>query len=325
MLLRLFKSNSPVMHLFTVAIAVLLWLPVFSNPQWTPAITDGSVLFHDLRQLLLPTYWTAQLLAFTLMLIEAFLLLRIDLKFIIVEDKVIMPPLFFVLIISLFSRNYNLLPALLGNLFLMMAMMRTLGSERIPEQKRLYFESGLLIGIGSLFYPPLVAMMLLIFATQFVMRFFDIREFLASVLGFVVPNIFYLFVMFMMDQPEVFWDRLSMIFDTQHFTVKLSVVQYSAVGFMALFTLVALVTMSQYIRMYKVTTRKYFSLFIWLIIISIIGFFAIPCAGLTIVVFPAMSLAFIASLYFMQIRRNAVGELAFLLLIISTFLVVYFQ
>ena len=325
MLLRLYKSNSPVMHLFTVVVAALLWLPIFSNPQWTPPVTDGSVLYQDLQGWLLPNPWTSQMIAFALMLVEAFLLLRIDLRFIIVEDKVIMPPLFFVLIISLFSRNYNLLPALLGNLFLMMAMMRTLGSERIPEQKRLYFESGLLIGIGSLFYPPLVAMMLLIFATQFVMRFFDIREFLASVLGFVVPYIFYLFVMFMMDQPEVFWDRLSMIFDTQHFTVKLSVVQYSAVGFMALFTLVALVTMTQYIRMYKVTTRKYFSLFIWLIIISIIGFFAIPCAGLTIVVFPAMSLAFIASLYFMQIRRNAVGELAFLLLIISTFLVVYFQ
>ena len=94
---------------------------------------------------------------------------------------------------------------------------------------------------------------------------------------------------------------------------------------MALFTLVALLTMTQYIRMYKVTTRKYFTLFIWLIIISVVGFFLIPCAGLTMAVFPAMSLAFIASLYFMQIRRNALGELAFLLLIISTFLMVHFQ
>ena len=132
MLLRLFKSNSPVMHLFTVAIAVLLWLPIFSNLQWTPPVTDGSVLYQDLQGWLLPNPWTSQMIAFALMLVEAFLLLRIDLRFIIVEDKVIMPPLFFVLIISLFSRNYNLLPALLGNLFLMMAMMRTLDSERIP-------------------------------------------------------------------------------------------------------------------------------------------------------------------------------------------------
>ena len=325
MLLRLYKSNSPVMHLFTVAVAVLLWLPIFSNPQWIPPITDGSALFRDLRQLLLPTYWTAQLIAFALMLIEAFMLQRIDLKFIIVEDKVITPPLFFVLIISIFSRNYNLLPALLGNLFLMLAMMRTFDSERLPEQKRLYFEAGLLIGIGTLFFPPLVAMVFFIFATQFIMRFFDIREFLASVLGFVMPFVFYLFGMFMLDEPGQFWERLEQIGITQHFTVKLTVVQYSAIGFMVLFSLVALLTMTQYIRMYKVTTRKYFTLFIWLIIISIAGFFLMPSAGLTIAVFPAMSLAFIASLYFMQIRRNAVGELAFLLLIISTFLVVYFQ
>ncbi|MBR5958602.1 MAG: hypothetical protein IKZ99_09585 [Salinivirgaceae bacterium] len=325
MLLKLYKSNSPVMHLFTIIVAALLWLPIFCNPQWTPPIAEGSVLYRDLQGWLLPNPWVSQMIAFALMLIEAFLLLRIDLRFIIVEDKVIMPPLFFVLIISLFSRNYNLLPALLGNLFLLMAMVRTLDSERVPEQKRLYFEAGLLIGIGTLLFPPLVAMTLFIFATQFIMRFFDIREFLASVLGFVVPFVFYLFGMFMIDEPAQFWQRMEQIGITQHFTVKLSIVQYSAVGFMALFTLVALLTMTQYIRMYKVTTRKYFTLFIWLIIISVAGFFLIPCAGLTMAVFPAMSLAFIASLYFMQIRRNALGELAFLLLIISTFLMVHFQ
>ena len=325
MLLKLYKSNSPVMHLFTIIVAALLWLPIFCNPQWTPPIAEGSVLYRDLQGWLLPNPWVSQMIAFALMLIEAFLLLRIDLRFIIVEDKVIMPPLFFVLIISLFSRNYNLLPALLGNLFLLMAMVRTLDSERVPEQKRLYFEAGLLIGIGTLLFPPLVAMTLFVFATQFIMRFFDIREFLASVLGFVVPFVFYLFGMFMIDEPAQFWQRMEQIGITQHFTVKLSIVQYSAVGFMALFTLVALLTMTQYIRMYKVTTRKYFTLFIWLIIISVVGFFLIPCAGLTMAVFPAMSLAFIASLYFMQIRRNALGELAFLLLIISTFLMVHFQ
>ena len=325
MLLKLYKSNSPVMHLFTIIVAALLWLPIFCNPQWTPPIAEGSVLYRDLQGWLLPNPWVSQMIAFALMLIEAFLLLRIDLRFIIVEDKVIMPPLFFVLIISLFSRNYNLLPALLGNLFLLMAMVRTLDSERVPEQKRLYFEAGLLIGIGTLLFPPLVAMTLFIFATQFIMRFFDIREFLASVLGFVVPFVFYLFGMFMIDEPAQFWQRMEQIGITQHFTVKLSIVQYSSVGFMALFTLVALLTMTQYIRMYKVTTRKYFTLFIWLIIISVAGFFLIPCAGLTMAVFPAMSLAFIASLYFMQIRRNALGELAFLLLIISTFLMVHFQ
>lgn len=325
MLLKLYKSNSPVMHLFTIIVAALLWLPIFCNPQWTPPIAEGSVLYRDLQGWLLPNPWVSQMIAFALMLIEAFLLLRIDLRFIIVEDKVIMPPLFFVLIISLFSRNYNLLPALLGNLFLLMAMVRTLDSEHVPEQKRLYFEAGLLIGIGTLLFPPLVAMTLFIFVTQFIMRFFDIREFLASVLGFVVPFVFYLFGMFMIDEPAQFWQRMEQIGITQHFTVKLSIVQYSAVGFMALFTLVALLTMTQYIRMYKVTTRKYFTLFIWLIIISVAGFFLIPCAGLTMAVFPAMSLAFIASLYFMQIRRNALGELAFLLLIISTFLMVHFQ
>ena len=116
------------MHLFTVAVAVLLWLPVISNTDWQPAITDGTVLFHNLRQMLLPNYWTAQMIAFLLMLIEAFMLQRIDLKFIIVEDKVIMPPLFFVLIISMLAQSYNILPVMLANLLFMRTIMRTFDS-----------------------------------------------------------------------------------------------------------------------------------------------------------------------------------------------------
>ena len=323
MLLRLFKSNSPVMHLFTVAVAVLLWLPVISNTDWQPAITDGTILFHNLRQMLLPNYWTAQMIAFLLMLIEAFMLQRIDLKFIIVEDKVITPPLFFILIISMLAQSYNILPVMLANLLFMLTIMRTFDSEHLPEQKRYYFESGLLLGIGALLYPPLTAMLLFVIATQFVVRFFDIREFLALVLGFVLPFGFYLFGMFMTDQQGLFWDRMEQFFETQDFTLNLGIVQIAAICYMALIVLIELVVMSQYIRMYKVTTRKYFMLFFWLIIISVAGFFLIPCAGLTMLVFVAIALAFITSLYFMQIRRNAVGEILFLLLIISSFLMVY--
>ena len=311
------------MHLFTVAIAVLLWLPVFSNPQWTPSITEGSIFFQNIRQLLLPNPWTAQIIAFVLMLIEAFLLLRIDLKFIIVEDKVIMPPLIYVLTISMLARNYNVLPVMLANLFLMMAIMRTFDSERFPEQKRYYFESGLLIGVGSLLFPPLMVMMLFVLATQFVMRYFDIREFLASVLGFVLPTFFYLFGMFMIDEQDLFWSRFGQVFETQEFTLHFNIVQICAICYMALFALIALIVMSQYIRMYKVTTRKYFMLFFWLIIISVAGFFLVPCSGLTMLAFLSIGLAFITSLYFMQIRRNAVGEMLLLLLIIGSFLVVY--
>ena len=146
---------------------------------------------------------------------------------------------------------------------------------------------------------------------------------LALVLGFVLPFGFYLFGMFMTDQQGLFWDRMKQFFETQDFTLNLSIVQIAAICYMALIVLIELVVMSQYIRMYKVTTRKYFMLFFWLIIISVAGFFLIPCAGLTMLVFVAISLAFITSLYFMQIRRNAVGEILFLLLIISSFLVVY--
>lgn len=325
MLFNLYKSNSPVMHVLTVLIAVALWLPIFGNPQWTPSITEGSVFYNDVICGIFSSVWGTQLVAFALMLIEAFLLLRIDLKFIIVESKTILPPLFFVLVVSSLARNYNLLPVLSANFFFMWAMTKILDSEHMYEMPKQYFESGLLIGIGSLFYPPLVATMLFVFATQFVIRFFSIREFMASVLGYIMPFIFYLFGMFMTDRTSDFFDRMSQITMTQEFTVSISIVQYGAICYSALIILLALFTMSQCIRMYKVTTRKYFSLFFWLILLSVAAFFAIPCSGMTLLVFVAIALSFIATLYFMEIRHNALAEILFLLIIVSAFLIVYFQ
>lgn len=325
MLFNLYKSNSPAMHVLTVLIAVVLWLPIFGNPQWMPSISEGSAFYNEYICSLFANVWGTQLVAFALMLIEAFLLLRIDLKFIIVENKTILPPLFFVLTVSSLAPNYNLLPVMLANLFFMFAMMRILDSERMYGMSKPYFESGLLIGIGSLFYPPLVATMFFVFATQFVIRFFNMREFLASILGYITPFAFYLFGMFMTDQPTVFFERMSQVSLTQAFTINLNIVQYSAIGFSVLVIILALFTMSQCIRMYKVTTRKYFSLFFWLTLLSVATFFVIPCSGLTLLVFAAISLSFIASLYFMEIRHNAIAEILFLLIIVSAFLIVYFK
>lgn len=325
MLFNLYKSNSPIMHVLTVMIAVVLWLPIFGNPQWTPSINEGSALYNEFICGMFSSVWGTQLVAFALMLIEAFLLLRIDLKFIIVENKTILPPLFFVLVVSSLAPNYNLLPVLVANLFFMLAMTKILDSEQMYEMPKQYFESGLLIGIGTLFFPPLVATMFFVFASQFVIRFFKMRDFLAAILGYITPFVFYLFGMFMTDQTDAFFDRMSQISLTQAFTIELSVVQYGAICFSCLIVFFALFTMSQCIRMYKVTTRKYFSLFFWLILLTVAAFFVIPSSGMTLLVFAAIALSFIATLYFMEIRHNAMAEILFLLIIVSAFLIVYFQ
>lgn len=324
MLLRLFKNNSPIMHLFTIIIAVLLWLPVFRNPEWVPTVTDTSFLNCNFNALF-GSAWIGQLIAFGLMLIEAFFLLRIDLKFMLVEERTIMPPLFFVLIVSVLANSHSLISVLVANAFFIITLLQILDSNRNPDQYKRYFESGLSLGIAAVIYPPITAMLFFLFSTLFVLRYFNIREFFASILGFVVPFIFFLFYMFMTDRTPEFFTNISRIAAQQDINTSLTIVQYSGIIFFALLAVVGGATMTNYIRMYKVTTRKYFSLFIWMTVLSILAFFLIPCSTLTLLTPAAIALTFIITLFFTKTRYNAFKEILFGLILISSFLVVYFR
>ncbi len=312
------------MHFLTVIIAISLWLPIFGNPYWEPTIKSGSVVYYGLCQNTGLSAWTLQLIAFGLMLVEAFSLMLIDLRFIIMEKKTIMPPLFFVLIVSTLSVEHDLLPVMLANGFFILSMSKVLDTERHPNQSVFYFESGLFLGLATIIFPAVLAMMFVVFATQFILRYFDIREFLAAILGFVVPFLFYLAIMFLLNRADEFFDRIMRVFESADFNLDISMVQYVAIGYSALFILISILTMQQSIRIYKVSTRKYFALFIWLIITSIAAFFLLPCANIAILVFASIALTFIASMFFNEIHRKVIGEILLWLLIISAFLIIYF-
>lgn len=312
------------MHLLTVIIAVLLWLPIFGNTDWEPTIKSGSVLYYNLCANIGLSPWILQIIAFVLMIVEAFMLMLIDLKFIIMEKKTIMLPLFFVLIVSTLATKHDLLPVILANGFFILSMNKVLDNERHPNQSVFYFESGLFVGIATIIFPTALAMMVVVFATQFILRYFDIREFLAAILGFVVPFLFYLAIMFLLNSASEFFDRISAIFETDDLNWGLTMVQYVSIGYSVFFVLISMLTMQQSIRIYKVSTRKYFVLFIWLIITSVAAFFLLPCANITILVFASIALSFIASMFFNEIHRKVIGEILLWLLIISAFLIIYF-
>jgi len=258
------------------------------------------------------------------MIVEAFALMMIDWKFIIMEKKTIMPPLFFILIVSTLAIEHDLAPVMLANGLFLLSMSKVLDNERHPDQAVFYFESGLLIGLASIIFPSILAMMIVVFVTQIVLRYFNIREFLASILGFVVPSLFYMAIMFLLNRTNDFFEHAMHIFESAEFTLGLNMVQYIAIGYSLFFVLISILAMQQSIRIYKVSTRKYFMLFIWLILDSIAAFFLLPCANITVLVFASIALSFIASMFFIEVHKKVIGEIMFCLLIISAFLIVYF-
>ncbi len=88
-------------------------------------------------------------------------------------------------------------PAIFGAMFLMLAIRRIMDAYRDPGIAYNFFDAGILIGIGSLFYANLIWFGLLIIIGIALLRTGNIKEIAISVIGLITPYILTLeFIMY---------------------------------------------------------------------------------------------------------------------------------
>jgi hypothetical protein len=315
MLFRLFKSNHPFILILVAFVAIALWLPVLINPEWQPAMTTGTQLYHNLIGQYIPNLWIQQIIALVILMVEAFFLIRINFNHIIVETKTYLPTLFFIFIASSLARYQAMLPAVLANVFFLFAINRSFEFEKGPHQFKRYFESGLFVGLGSLLYSPLSLYLFLIVVTLFTLRYFNLREFISLILGFVTPIAFYATYLFLTDQIEIIPNEIILIFVKMPSLVKFNLVQLISAMVFGFITLLAVFSGLGQVHNRKISTRKYFGLFFWLLLLSILFFIMIPAAGYSSICFFALALAFLLPAYFVDLKVKIWAEVSFDILI----------
>ncbi len=324
MLLKLFRSNHPVLLIFMAFIAGLLWLPVIINPQWEPLEMAGTSLYKSMVDGILPHVWYQQLLALLLMVMEAYFLIRLNFKYIFIETKTYLPTVFFIFITSVFAKNQLMLPVLLANLFFLFAIDRSFEFEKESNQFKRFFESGLFIGLGSLFYSPLTFYMLLIFLTLFTIRYFNWREFVSIVLGYATPLVFYMVYLLFNNRFEIVVNEYILLFVTNPVHTKISIPFLISAIVFAFFAFVAIFSVANRVRMRKISTRKYFSLFFWLFALAVIFYIFVPAAGFSTICFISLALSIIFALFFVDVRNKIWGEVSFTMVILSIISLIYF-
>jgi hypothetical protein len=317
MLLRLFKSNHPFVLILIAFVAVALWLPVLINSQWQPAMTSGTQLYTNIVGRYIPNQWVQQLIALVLMMIEAFFLIRINFRHIFIEAKTYLPTFFFVLIASVLARYQAMLPVLLANVFFLFAINRSFEFEKDSNQFKRYFESGFFVGLGTLLYSPLCFYLFLIAITLFTLRYFNLREFISLVLGFITPIVFHAFYLFMGNQTEVLINEVVLLFVKMAIPFQLNLVQMVSAIVFGFIVLTAIFSGIGHVRGRKISSRKYFGLFFWLFFLSILYFLIIPAAGFSSICFVSLALAFILPAYFIDLKVKIWAEVSFDLLVFS--------
>jgi hypothetical protein len=239
MLVRFFRSHQPVLLIIIPLLGLLMWLPAFLHPL--PLVVSHPMpLFELLTKPLISHPFLASLLAFLLLLLQAFLFNFILEKYEFSGKPTYLPALLYIVFASFAPGLLQLHPALIASIFILLALHRILGTYRITNAYAACFEAGFLISLASLFYFPAILCIIFIFIAILLLRPFSGREWIIASLGFLLPCLYVFCYYFVIDGLRFFWaDRI--LFPLLNRDIKLTAEIVQPYAELVLFVLIAVV------------------------------------------------------------------------------------
>ncbi len=196
-------------------------------------------------------------------------------KYDLVPKNILIPAMVYMVLMSYSPNLLHLHHASISGLMIVIVLyfiFQVYAEEQAFPQ---VFNSGLLIGVASLFYFPSVYFLFFIWITFIVFSLYKWREWLIVLIGFIVPYIFLFTYYFWFDKLEVallayedYFSNLSFI----DFSFSFSYLSYLIMGFVIVFILYSLFTLSTEVGEKTINIRKHFWTVFWLFFIAILTY-----------------------------------------------------
>jgi hypothetical protein len=325
MLLRIFKGTGFSVIFFLIITLAALWAGAFLHPQAAglPIFeTRPMPLYGLLKSLVGNSQLSGILVTFPIVCLMLFLLVNFNTTQFFINERTFLPALFYILFTSIFPVYQVLNPVLPASLFFMIALRRIIDSYRIPGTAYNFFDAGILIGIGTLFYADLLWFGLLVIAGILLFRTISLSEIILSLLGLVTPMILAIGLYYVLGRD--IWLFLDDIYD--NLLGKVTGLPFSRLTVILLiYTGLVLVVSTGFLVMRmsskKIKSRKTFSLLLWAILIALAIFIFVPSVSIEIIWIASIPASYLAAHYFVFERKRIFAEITFSLLVVLVFLV----
>lgn len=328
MLFKLFKSNHPSVIFLIPILGILLWAPtIFSLPFQAEIVRfERTTWVYNWFLNLFSFYPKASVIfALILIIIQSYIIIRLNFKYMFLDNKTYLPSVFFVLLSSMFAAYQSLHPLLIANLFLLLALDKALLFEKSKNHFKRYFESGFFLGLGTLFYPNIFVLIFVVWLTMIYLRTFNWREWLSSVLGLITPLMLYAGFLFLTDNIQILSNKIPFLFAGKAPEPGFSQYSLFAMAYLLFVFIIAIVSGARVVGLRKISSRKYFSLFFLMVIGIIALVFAVSALGFEFIISLAIPLSIICSIFFSDIRSKWVGEVLFTLTLVSVIVIICLQ
>ncbi|HEY4788944.1 MAG TPA: DUF6427 family protein [Bacteroidales bacterium] len=279
-------------------------------------------LYKFVTDILPATSPTASLLALALVVIQGFLLVRLNTRFIFITNRTYLPAIFFILLTASFPELQRLNPVIFSGFFLLLALEKIFESMRTQKIAYEYFIAALYISTGVLFYPFLAFFMVFLWISMSILKPFNWREWLFTIIGFALPIFFASSFYFLVyNQPWRLITDIEAVFKF-HYTMP----DYSPPVLIFLGSILFLILLSsQFIlRTFpskKIHQRKAFTIFFWLFSIALIVFLVVSKASVELIFLGAIPLSFLLAHYFALLESTFWGNIFIIFLLLLLLLI----
>ncbi|NOQ26728.1 MAG: hypothetical protein GQ564_15315 [Bacteroidales bacterium] len=310
MLSNILKSNQPFVIILILIFGVGFWVYSFIDPIGIAIPADNiNMPFYDfIASYIQHNSFFAILITFLLVLLQAFLLVQFNKKYIIINYRTYLPAFFYIVIASSFIQLHRLNPVIIGTLFVFTAINFIFSTYRSDYALNKLYLAGFLIALASFFWGPFAIFFIIIWISLSILRPFIGREWIVGVLGFLTPYLF-VFVYFFVFLKEDELTRITHYFISNFELIKpfysLHYSYYIFYGFLSLLIIVASYVIVSNYQKKKIKTRKYLEINWWLFVISLGLFVIFRNVTYEIIYIISIPISFLLSDYFYYSKRNS--------------------
>jgi len=315
MLLKIFKGTGPGVIFLILLTLGLLWISAFLHPQQVslPVYEAKPMPLYALMRQIIGLKPLGSLLSTLVLLgLMLFLISNFNTTIFFINERTFLPVLFYVLLSAVFPQNQTINPALPAAVFMILALLRIMDAYRKQGIAYNFFDAGIFIGIGSLFYANLIWFGIVIFAGIVLLRTVNIKEIAVSLLGLLTPYViiigfFYVtdrnIGMFLSDINEnIFGNTHSFLFD--RYTVLVLI-------YIALMLLISITFLFSRLNIKKIKSRKTFYLLLWVFAVSLLLYFFIPAVSVEMMWIAGIPASYFLAHYFVFLKQKILPEIFF--------------
>lgn len=261
-------------------------------------------------------------IAIAITYLQAVLFNQIINKHGILGKSTFLPAASYILVCSVFTPFLSFTPPLLCNFFLLFIFNKILVEYKNNSSIAAMFDLGLVVALGTLFYFPFVAFLMLLWIALLLFKPFYWREWVSVLIGFLtlmfILGVYYYWNGKLMGFIEI-WKPLSTKLPIY---INIQVLDYMVLFPIAICVLLSFYYLNQNFFKSYVLVRKSFQLAIFILLIAILSFYLKSDFRINHFLLCAIPIALSISYYFVSAKKKWVFESLFLSIIVA---ILYFQ